>query len=152
MSYLVGANSLVGRDDSLFSLLSTNKPSLEAYKRKYNDNPDLTFAQSFQSASKLFEVIDTATRGVIVPYGAEGKRLIAELCGELELREQLKLLKQAQRYSVNLFVHEFKRLAEIGAISETQAGSGVYYLDERYYSKEFGWSDEAVSDMEFLSA
>ncbi len=147
MKYNIGPDSRVGRDDNLFSLLSTNPDSMAAYCRAYEAIPDIVFPQSFQTASKEFHVIDSPTRGVIVPYKDEGREIVAELCGAVELEKQFKLLKRAQRYSVNLFFHEFARLAEAGAIQEVQAGTGVYYLDERYYSDDFGWSDEVTNDM-----
>ena len=66
-----------------------------------------------------------------------------------ELEKEYRLLKRAQRYSVNLFAHEFKRLLGFGAIHEVQDGAGVYYLDPQHYSDDLGWSDEIVNDMEF---
>lgn len=68
------------------------------------------------------------------------------------IRKEYKLLKRAQRYSVNLFAYQFDKLSKIGAIREVQPGAGIYYLDEQYYSKEFGWSDEPVSGMRLLIA
>jgi CRISPR-associated endonuclease/helicase Cas3 len=46
-----------------------------------------------------------------------------------------------------LFDHQLKKLLQAGAIQEVQEGAGIYYLNEQYYSEEFGWSDEPVSDM-----
>ncbi len=79
-------------------------------------------------------------------YGKEGKELVADLCSATELEKQYKLLKRAQRYSVNLFSHELERLARLGAIHEAQQETGVFYLDEQYYSDDFGWSDTTVKD------
>ena len=153
MRYNVGADSPVGRDDNLFNLLSKNTLSVGAYGRTHNNTyPPLPFVQSFQTAAKAFRVINSPTQGVIVPYREEGKELVNDLCGAFELEKQYKLLKKAQRYSVNLFPHEFKRLVEMKAIYEVQEGTNVFYLDRQYYSEEFGWSDEIVNDMEFLSA
>jgi CRISPR-associated endonuclease/helicase Cas3 len=108
------------------------------------------FKQAFQTASKEFEVIASHTRGVIVPYGEEGRELINELCSTDELEKQYKLIKKAQRYSVNLFPHEFKKLTELDAVREVQDGAGIYYLDAQYYSEQFGWSDEIVNQMDAL--
>ena len=94
-------------------------------------------------------MIDSPTRGVVVPY-QEGDEIIKDLCGAPELEKQHKLLKRAQRYSVNLFQHEFDKLAKMGAIHEVQDGTGVFYLDKQYYSADFGWSDEPVNPMEIL--
>lgn len=147
MNYPVGQNSSIGHDDDLFSLLSTNTLSVNAYTNAHHAAPDILLRQSFQAAGKEFQVIDSVTRGVVVPY-KEGKTVITDLCGAVELEKQYGLLKKAQRYSVNLFSHEFERLSRIGAIQEVQPGAGIYHLDEQYYSEEFGWSLEPVSDME----
>jgi CRISPR-associated endonuclease/helicase Cas3 len=152
MRYKVSANSAVGRDDDLFNLLSMNKLSMQSHQRINQAAPEIAFLQSFQTASKVFRVIDSPTRGVVVQHGDEGKELVKDLCSVPEFEKQYKLLKKAQRYSVNLFPHEFDKLARIGAIHEVQEGTGVFYLDRQYYSKNFGWSDEIVNDMEFLSA
>ncbi|MGB8213616.1 MAG: CRISPR-associated helicase Cas3' [Anaerolineales bacterium] len=148
MKYKVGADSPVGREDDLFNLLSKNTQSVCAYARIHsNTSPPLPFVQSFQTASKSFRVVDSPTRGVVVPYGDEGDELVKELCGAFDIEKQYKLLKKAQRYSVNLFLDDFKKLADINAIHEVQKGSGVFHLDDQYYGKDFGWSDEPVNDM-----
>ncbi|MEW6406059.1 MAG: CRISPR-associated helicase Cas3', partial [Chloroflexota bacterium] len=152
MNYPVGANSSVKRNDDLFYLLSTNKLSTEANKATYqNVAPDIFLKQSFRTANGEFRVIDAPTRGIIVPYG-DGEKIITELCGAFGIEKQSKLLKHAQRYSVNLFDHQLKDLLKIGAVQEVQEGAGVYYLDNQYYSEEFGWSDQPVSGMEVLIA
>ena len=148
MNYPVTSASAVGRDDDLFNLLSLNILSAESYQRRQRAKPELEFKQSFQTAAREFRVIDSVTQGVVVPY-AGGEEIINELRCAPELEKEYKLLKRAQRYSVNLFAHEFKRLAKARVIQEVQEGAGVYYLDEQYYSQDFGWSEEIVSDMQF---
>ena len=152
MKYKVGKDSPAGRDDDLFNLLSTNAISLQEHQRIKQALPDIPFIQSFQTASKAFRVIDSATQGVVVPYDDEGDELVKDLCGAPELEKQYKLLKKAQRYSVNLFPHEFEKLTRMGAIRAAQQGTGVFYLDNQYYSKHFGWSDEPVNDMNLQMA
>jgi len=147
LRYPVGADSIIGREDDLFNLLSLNTLSKEAHKRICQTQPEILLVQSFQSAGKEFTVIDSITRGVVVPWGG-GTKIIADLSGAFDLENEHKLLRKAQRFSVNLFAHQFDKLLNIGAIHEVQSGGGIYYLNERYYSKEFGWSDEPVSDME----
>ncbi len=150
MEYKVGVKSPAGQEDTLFNLLSTNTLSMKTYQRVNQASLDLAFFQAFQTAAKKFRVIDSPTRGVVVQYGDEGKEIVADLCGVPELEKQYKLLKRAQRYSVNLFQYEFDRLYEKGAIHEVQKGAGVFYLDKEYYSENFGWSDEPVSGAEVL--
>ena len=152
MKYKIGVNE-IGRDDDLVNLLSSNTLSVQAYQRTHNNTePKYFFRQAFQSATKAFHVIDSPTQGVIVPYGLEGEELIADLCRETEIEKQNKLLKRAQRYAVNLFQHEFEKLVERGAIHEAQPGTGVFYLDQQYYSEKYGWSEEVVNQMQNLIA
>lgn len=147
MRYKVGVKE-IGRDDDLFNLLSINTDSVKAYKRTHQQAaPEVEFPQSFLSAAKAFRVIDSPTRGVVVPY-QEGDEIIKDLCGAPELEKEYKLLKRAQRYSVNLFQHEFDKLYKTGAIHEVQEGTGVFCLDKQYYSEKFGWSEEPVNPME----
>jgi CRISPR-associated endonuclease/helicase Cas3 len=143
MRYIVGTDSLVGRDDDLFTLLSVNTLSVKG-------SSEIPFKQSFQTASKMFRAIDSLTQGVIVPHG-EGNDIIVELCGSYEVEKQYGLLKKAQRFSVNLFSHEFKKMADKNAIREVQKGAGIFYLDKQFYSDKFGWSDDPVNGMEFLN-
>lgn len=149
MNYPVGANSSVERSDNLFSLLSMNKVSVRAYTSTYHTAPDILLRQSFCTANAEFRVIDSPTRGVIVPY-KDGEQIITELCGAFGLEKKGKLLKQAQQYSVNLFDHQCDKLLSVRAIQEVQ-DAGIYYLDKQYYSDEFGWSDEPVNGMDLLT-
>jgi len=138
---------IIGRDDKLFNLLSMNELSTKNYQAAHHGNPpDILLRQSFRSASGEFRVIDSPTRGVIIPIG-KGRRIITELCGAFGLEKKGKLLKQAQRYSVNLFDHQFRNLQQAGAIQEVQEDAGIYYLNNQYYSEEFGWSEEPVNNL-----
>lgn len=142
----------VGRDDTLFSLLSTNTQSVNAYQSSQKHSPSLNLRQSFMSAAKAFKAIDSPTEGIIVPYGAEGERIIAELCTAPQFDEKSRLLKEAQRYSVNLFSHELQKLKGMCRLHETWEGSGIFCLDARHYSEQFGVSTDEVSEMKVLIA
>ena len=104
--------------------------------------------QSFKSAGRAFQAIDAPTRAVIVPYG-EGTELIAKLCGEWDPKEMHRTLQKAQRYSVNVFPNVWDKLQKENALHETIEGSGIYYLNERYYNDEFGLSLDETSEMTF---
>jgi CRISPR-associated endonuclease/helicase Cas3 len=104
------------------------------------------------TAGKAFKAIDSPTEGVIVPYGAEGTRIIVELSASSKFDEKSKLLKAAQRYSVNLFSFELRKLRDNRRLYEAWEGSGIYYLDERHYSEQFGASTEEVAEMKALIA
>ena len=151
MDYPINSKSVVGRNDNLFELLSTNNLSLDAYQRQnQQSSPQFFLRQSFKTASKAFQSIDAPTRGVIVPYGKEGERIINELCAAQYLGKQYHLLKEAQRYSVNVFPYMFNKLIEQEVIREIQKDTGVFYLDRQHYSEQYGMSESPVNAMEFL--
>lgn len=152
MSYPVPAdNTVVGRADDLFNLMSLNSISVAEYNRVHNASPSIPLKQSFQSAAKAFHAIDSPTRGIIVPYGKEGEDIINQLCDVVMIEKQYKLLKAAQRFSVNLYPYELEDMGKKNAIREVQKDSGIYYMDYQYYSNEFGWSREIVTEMKNLN-
>lgn len=140
----------IGRDGDLLSLLSTNSLSVEAYKATLKKAPPYCLRQSFMTAAGAFKAIDSETEGVIVPYGEEGDRIIQQLCSASQLENRFRLLKEAQRYSVNLLPYDVRKLKDMGRLYETWDGSGIYYLDEQHYSAQFGASTEEVSEMKVL--
>lgn len=134
--------------DTLLNLLSNNEDSVQIYLNEHKQAPSLYLRQSFMSAARAFKAIDSPSQGVIVPYG-NGERIIAELSAA-GFEDKRQLLKEAQRYSVNLFPYELNRLKEHQRLYEVWSGSGIYCLDEQYYSEEFGVSMEPVADMRLL--
>ena len=144
MSYSV-KNSATG---SLLDWLSDN--ALNPYGEKNNKRSKLLplLMQSFKSAGRAFQAIDAPTHAVIVPYG-ERAELIAKLCGEWDPKEMHRTLQKAQRYSVNVFPNVWDKLQKENALHETIEGSGIYYLNERYYNDEFGLSLDETSEMTF---
>jgi CRISPR-associated endonuclease/helicase Cas3 len=89
----------------------------------------------------------------VVPYCEKGKKLINQLCAIDRLKKPrfwFKLLKMAQRYSVNLYPYIFDDLHKQKGIHEVQKDTGIYYLDTDYYSDDFGLSKEIVNEMETL--
>lgn len=146
MAYPVSPGE-IGRKDTLLSLLSMNKLSVEAYKRVHKAPPPLYLRQSFKTAATVFEVIDAPTQGVIVPYSDEGARVITALAAADGLQRQAELLRQAQRYSVSMYPHEIRQLRETGSLREVREGSEILYLDECHYSPEFGASVDRVGEM-----
>lgn len=151
MSYPLSAND-IGHNDNILSLLSTNNVSVEAYKRSFKSSPVLNLRQSFRSAGETFKVIDAPTEGIVVPYGSKGKEIISQLCSASDLEQTSSLLRKAQRYVVNTFPQFLDKLADRGCIHETSKGTGIFYLDERYYSKEVGVTLYELVTMDFLNA
>jgi len=151
MSYNVGSNCIIKRRDNLFNLLSTNSNSLGEYQRVNRSSPNILLRQSFMSASKLFNVIDSNTHGVIVPYG-EGSEIIDNLCGSPNIETEYRLLKAAQRYSIELFDKDFQNLRKRDVIHEIQDGAGIFYLRKSYYDLDHGLDMDSIGDMPFYNA
>jgi CRISPR-associated endonuclease/helicase Cas3 len=145
MDYPVTAEQ-VGRDDTILRMLSENSMAVAASGQV----PLNYFRQSFMTAAEAFKSIDAPTRGVIVPY-EEGKELISELCASFEVQKQFELLKRAQQFTVNVFSQTLRRLQEQNALLEVQEGTGILYLDSRYYDPKFGLSEKPVNLMETLN-
>lgn len=151
MSYSVSAQT-IGHEDTILNLLSTNSIALDEFGRSHGTNPNIYLRQSFMSAARAFRAIDAPTRGVIVPYGEEGKELINKLCAAFDVEKQHDLLRSAQQYTVNVFPHELKRLHEQGAVHAIQDGIDILYLHTPYYSDDFGLSLTPNGPMEVLCA
>ena len=144
MSYSI-KNSATG---SLLDWLSDNALNPYGEKNNKRSKPLPLLMQSFKSAGRAFQAIDAPTHAVIVPYG-EGAELIAKLCGEWDPKEMYDAKKKAQRYSVNVFPNVWDKLQKENALYETIEGSGIYYLNERYYNDEFGLSLDETNEMTF---
>lgn len=145
MDYPVTATE-VGRDDTLLNMFSENSMAVEAGRRA----PPNYLRQSFMAAAEAFRSIDAPTQGVIVSY-AEGKTLISELCAAFDVKKQFDLLKRAQQFTVNVFPQTMQHLQQENALNEVQEGTGILYLDSRYYDPEFGLSEKPVNLMEMLN-
>jgi CRISPR-associated endonuclease/helicase Cas3 len=133
-----------GRPDTMLNLLSDNPLNVG----RIQDPCKAVFRlqQSFKTAGRAFAAIEAPTRAVIVPYG-EGRDIIARLCADFAPARAYDLLKKAQKYSVNLFPNVWDKLVKKHAVHAVQDGEAIYYLDERYYSENFGVSDEMVAEM-----
>lgn len=135
------SREVVGRDDSLLNMLSINRKAVADYGREHDSAPNIYLRQSFMTAAKAFKVIDAPTRGIIVPYGSEGKGLIGELCGAFEVEKQFQLLRRAQQFTVSVFPHQLEKLQKEKVLHEIQDGVDILYLvDVRYYNEDFGLS------------
>ncbi len=129
-------------DQDLINLLSLNAGWVD--KKKH---PHLKFCgQAFKKAGRLFEVIDSRTSAVIVPYDAEAKKLIADLGSEQDPKRIVELLRRAQKYSVNVYAGTEYKLEQEAAIYEIQCGSRenciVKILQDNFYDKDFGLTTE----------
>jgi CRISPR-associated endonuclease/helicase Cas3 len=146
MSYPINGE----RDDNLLNMLSENTLALGEYIRINNDAPNIFFRQSFKSAAEYFKFIDAPTVGVVVPFEAEGKEIISELLSQFAYEERFKILRKAQRYTVNVYPNQLEELVKQSVITQVP-DIGVYMLnDDRFYHHAFGLSKNPIQEYESL--
>ncbi len=125
-------------DRDLINLLSLN------YNRvNMTRNGNLQFCgQAFKTAGNLFEVIESRTTDVIVPYNEDAEKLIAALSSELDPKAVMKLLRQAQKYAVSIYDGAKRQLDQEDAIHTLYCGHEqscpVQVLDKRFYHADYG--------------
>ncbi len=139
----------IGHDDSLMNLLTQNNNAVGEYKRENKKHPNIYFKQAFMSAAKAFRTIDAPTQGIVVPYGEKGKEIITDLCAVSDITKRIKLLREAQQFTVNVYPYLLDKLKESGAVHPAQPEEmEVLYLRTEYYDLEFGLSEEPTGEME----
>lgn len=119
---------------TLFKLLSDN----QKYARYDEHRVHYYLYQAFKTASRDFEVFETAGKTVIVPWG-EGQRIIEQLEEVYpdDYQTIRDLLTQARPYTVTVYDHQLKKLREMGGIIDLLDGA-VCALGPQYYSEELG--------------
>ena len=138
------------REDTLLRLLAGNDFAVDDYKQRRGSAPPNFMRQAFMTAGKAFKAIDAPTRGVIVEFGAEGRKLASAIHEASTLEQAMFMVYRAQQYSVNVFPHVFDKLLNEGAIVELREATGIYCLIEQYYSGTFGLSETPVRPMEMI--
>lgn len=115
---------------TLVDLLSLNK-------NRYEISPMTSSpycSQAFRTAGDLFEVIDSHTVDVIVPYNDEAEELIYRL--EQPDENYRILLRKTQKFTVSIYSQTQKKLAENHALRQLECGAVI--LDRTYYDDIVG--------------
>lgn len=120
-----------GVDRPLFYYL--NVPELYLPSRQTN------MVTMYETVERHFQAIDSPTTGVLVPYDAEAKQLIADLNEEQPLSRLNELTKRAQPYVVNVYDFTLRALASEGLI-DTLYNDSMYVLQEDGYHEAYGLS------------
>ncbi len=138
MDYILPDKVTGGAESStMIDLLGANAKALRwATDRGNKKALEQQLWQSFRTAGENFHVISSPATGVIVPYG-DGKQIIERLQREKGISEKKKLLREAQRFTVNLFEYQLKKLVDGGAVMRIPE-IGAYALDEGWYSDKIG--------------
>jgi CRISPR-associated endonuclease/helicase Cas3 len=123
-------------NDSLYDLLSENRKARNEFETGKQRYP-YPICQAYQTAYNAFQAIESTDQvGVIVPYG-KGISLIEDLRNAYSLQAKKDILKQLQRYTVNLGRHSslMKTLIERRGISDSELGGSVWILDPTFYDE-----------------
>ena len=122
--------------ETLYDLLAYNEAG-NAARKELKNKAFTTNKPAFREAGKIFEVIDTQTVSVLIPY-KRGKTLYLDFNSNIYAQKNIyKKLREAQQYMVNIFSYEVKALQDLGAIHELAIG-GIWGLDEGYYDSKVG--------------
>ena len=143
---------LCDRDETILDLLSDNEQSKWEYEQTVNNKfgdktkPLTHFRQSFETAWKEFEVIAQDTIGVIVPF-EKGKEIIAEFFSLPDIQHCIKLLQEAQQYSVNIYFKELPKMIKNNIIKKVPLKNDldIYTVEEKYYDQNIGLTFEEGS-------
>lgn len=131
-------------ENNIFSLLGYNQKARDAYVTEHKMEKYIPFlAQRFYTAGKNFEVIDSATHTIVVPWGKGAEILKEFLSYSIDYKKLNKLLEKLQLYCINVHDYELLKLKEEKAII-TDEDRGVMYLKEGYYSEDLGFQLEGV--------
>jgi CRISPR-associated endonuclease/helicase Cas3 len=145
MGYIVPKGSPAA-SEVLFDLLGRNSKYAELARVSSGHEMDpYLLTQAFQSAGKAFCAIDRDTIGVIVPFD-EGKEIITALCSSAPLGEKFRRLKEAQRYTVNLYRSDLKKYPS--KAFHLIEDLNVLVLNEGFYSPETGITEESQTEFD----
>ena len=129
-----------GRKTSIVSLLGGGHISNGIDKK-------LFCVAAFKTAGEKFELIDSKSIGIVVPY-KKGRDYIAILNGK-NRDKKMEILPLLQRYTVNVYENQYRDLEAKGAIYTIEFGN-MMILDEAYYDEVIGVTEDAKLDFLFL--
>jgi len=129
-----------GGTDTAVNLLGKNPNGVGSWLQR-NGKPPVALRQAFRTVGSRFEVIDQDTQAVLVHYGEEGGALIADLNGEQTPEARRAALRLSQRFAVNLYRGQFRRLCDRGAVCPL-GDSGAWALLPAYYDPFAGLAEE----------
>lgn len=137
-----------GVETSGVLILTENRKAKESYKLINKESPKHILNQGFLTFGKNFKAIADDGIGIIIPY-KEGEEYIAELISDIDLREKYKILKKAQRYSINIYENVVEELIKLGAVDVIEDTKTLYLLDG-FYDEDTGLVTEKIDMGNFI--
>ncbi len=129
MNYPIEVDEHYGSNEkSILGLVSNDRNRLKRVQ-----TPDkLLFTCQFETARKLFEVIESKTKTILVPYNSEAKEMINIILSNINIKEKYNALTKLQSYSVNIFNSLYQELLINKGFIPHEL-DGIYILSEEYY-------------------
>lgn len=129
---------------SLYSFLSSNAVAKNEYKKIYGEKYGRPMPQSFKTAADMFRPIEKTDSVGIIVYYKDSKKLIDRFYKETDFHEKKKILKQLQRYTVDMMTSAklFRELRERAAFETLMSDGSLLILTENAYSQETGVTTE----------
>ena len=128
---------------TILDLLDKNPVGSLAYQERNGESIPIILKQAFGYAGQEFEVIDSNTIGILIPYknGKEYIDIIRESNDFIEIKREL---KKMQRYTVNMYNNDMmiEKLKARNAIDDSVLDGNVLILREGFYDEVIGVSDE----------
>ena len=122
---------------NLVDLLSINKNRQDICQSKIYYK-----GQAFATAGQLFKVINEQTSSIIVPYNDDAEKIIADLNSDIDNSNKIKLLRKAQKYSVNVYSSMLKKLLDKEIIYELKKDS-IFVLRKEHFNDDYGIDENA---------
>jgi CRISPR-associated endonuclease/helicase Cas3 len=97
----------------------------------------LPFSFSFARVGREFQLIETVTRPVLVPWGESGRRLCEQLRWSRG-RPDARLVRRLQRYSVDVPERDWRRQVANGFVELVDHRYAILASPEQHYSKALG--------------
>ncbi|MBK3496459.1 CRISPR-associated helicase Cas3' [Viridibacillus sp. YIM B01967] len=135
------------------------KVGVDIYEMLFGENIDFVeeygnapfwMHSSFETAAKYFNVIDSKTHAVLVPYG-EGKEMIAEIESSRIIQDLSQFIRKAQQYTVNVFDQDLRTLINNSQLEKVDFGyASIYIAKEGAYDEQYGMNYEGEAKLGML--
>lgn len=128
---------------TILDLLDNNFVGSLAYQERNSEQIPIILKQAFRYAGQEFEVIDSNTIGILIPY-KNGKKYIDIIKESNDFIEIKRELKKMQRYTVNMYKNDvmIEKLKARNAIDDSVLDGNVLILRKGFYNEVIGVSDE----------
>lgn len=124
---------------------------IKPYKAIAGSFKSLYIHSAPQTIADHFNVIDDYKETVIVPY-KEGKNVIVKLTSAMELSQKYEVLKQAQKYSIQMSISNLEKICQQGGVARIELAKNhcVNILLENFYDEKLGLRIDGNSKIKSL--